>query len=105
MSGLKVVQVCPLGNECEEIKNDEIHRCRWYVRVVGRDPQTGEERDNWDCAINMAPMLMVESIGVMRGVQSATDSLRNHNISGAHQVVAALARVTQPLETVEKLER
>ena len=28
---MDVKVTCPLGSECEEIKDNKLHRCRWYI--------------------------------------------------------------------------
>lgn len=68
---------CPFGCECQKIEGDKIHRCRWYVRVAGYSPQTGEQVDRDDCAISWLPTLTLETARTNRGTASAVESLRN----------------------------
>jgi len=45
MSEIKTVLTCPLGAKCEEIKDGAIHRCAWYTKLAGTNPNTGESMD------------------------------------------------------------
>ena len=73
---IKEVITCPLGSTCAEIKDGKIHRCAWHVKMKGTD-QSGDEHDEWGCAIAWQPILMVEMSSTSRGVSSSVDSLRN----------------------------
>ena len=79
---LEVVHTCPLGSECEEIKDNKIHRCMWYTAVRGTNPNTGEEVDEWSCAISWLPTLQIETSQTQRGVSSALESFRNETVKG-----------------------
>ena len=79
---LEVVLTCPLGSECEEIKDNKIHRCIWYTAVRGVNPNTGEEVDDWNCAIAWGPILQIETSQTQRGVSSALESFRNETVKG-----------------------
>lgn len=63
---------CPLLNQ-ECIKD----RCAWWVKLVGKHPQTGVPLDEWDCAVFWLPILLVENAQEMRGHQAAVESFRN----------------------------
>ena len=39
---LQVEFTCPLGSECEEIRDKKIYRCMWYTKVSGEDPNTSQ---------------------------------------------------------------
>ncbi len=69
--------ICPLGLECEEIKNDQLHRCRWYIKIIGKGPQSEKMIDEWDCALAWMPMLLIENAMTNRGQTAAIESLRN----------------------------
>ena len=79
---LEVVLTCPLGRECEEIKDNKIHRCIWYTAVRGTNPNTGEEVDEWSCAISWLPTFQIETSQTQRGVSSALESFRNETVKG-----------------------
>ncbi len=76
---MEVTVTCPLGAQCEEIKDNRLHRCAWYVKLQGIDKQ-GNEHDRWDCAIAWGPVLHVEMAGTNRHQTAAIESMRNETI-------------------------
>lgn len=68
---------CPLGHQCETVKDGAIHRCAWYVQLRGNHPQTGAEVDEWGCAMAWTPVLLVENARTNRGQTAAIESFRN----------------------------
>ena len=79
---LEVVTTCPLGSTCQEVKDNKIHRCVWYIRLIGKDPQSGKEKDEWGCAIAWQPILSVEMSRTNQGQTAALESFRNEVVSG-----------------------
>jgi len=90
MSEIKIVTTCPLGSVCEEVKDGAIHRCAWYQKLVGKDPQTGEEHDEWGCAIAWLPLLSVERSRTNTGQTAALESFRNEMVRGNEVTVQTL---------------
>ena len=88
---LEVVLTCPLGSECEEIKDNKIHRCMWYTPVSGTNPNTGKEIDEWSCAISWLPTLQIETSQTQRGVSSALESFRNETVKGQKEFNALMS--------------
>lgn len=76
--------VCPLHRK----KMAEVcHKCPWWVHVRGRNPNTGEDVDEWNCAIAWGPMLAVNVAQQARETGAAVESFRNevvrrHDIGG-----------------------
>lgn len=79
---IEVVITCPLGSECETIKDKKIHRCMWYTNLAGENPQTGEMIDEWKCAMAWIPIMLVENANTGRSVAAATESFRNEVVQG-----------------------
>lgn len=75
------VAVCPLGSKCEELKDNQIFRCAWYIHLKGKNPQTNEETDEWSCAIAWLPLMMVEIAQTNRGTSAAVQSMRNEVVA------------------------
>ncbi|SCY25941.1 hypothetical protein SAMN05216420_10422 [Nitrosospira sp. Nl5] len=93
---------CPLGAKCEEIKTEDekpvIYRCPWYVQVRGVDVNTGQQIDNWGCAIAWMPTLMINTANESRKGAAATESFRNAMVkqeTQAQQVRLAARRLLQ----------
>ena len=79
---LEVEFFCPLGSTCEEAVDGVIKRCAWYTKMVGLDPNTGKEVDDWACSMSWMPMLQVEMSNTNRGQTAALESLRNETVKG-----------------------
>jgi hypothetical protein len=82
MNELEVVSTCPLGHVCEEAKDGKIHRCLWYVKIIGRDPQSMKEYDEWGCAMVWQPLLSIEMARTNQGQTAAIESFRNEMVKG-----------------------
>ena len=77
---MKVQYDCPLGSKCEKMLDEEtIIRCRWWIKVIGKHPQTGDPVDTWDCSINWMPIMQSETSNKLRGLKAATESFRNES--------------------------
>ena len=72
---------CPLGAKCEEVKTEAgrqiLYRCPWYTQVQGKNPSTGEDTNEWGCAIAWMPMLLINAANESRKGVAATESFRN----------------------------
>lgn len=63
---------CPLiQKQCKE------HKCAWYTNVRGINPQTGQEIDEWKCAITLMPMMAIEIASKSDQTAGAVESFRN----------------------------
>ena len=95
---IKTVLTCPLNSKCEEIKDGAIHRCAWYTRLAGTNPNTGEQTDEQGCAMSWMPMLLIENSMQQRSTSAAVESFRNEMTSAnqtSQQIL--LAQVQQGL--------
>ena len=67
---------CPLiGEDCLGLK------CSWFTQIRGTHPQTGQEIDEWGCAVNWIPTLLIENSQQQRQTGAAVESFRNETIS------------------------
>lgn len=80
--GIEIKEECPLGAICEKVKGDEIVRCRWYINVKGKEPQSEELIDQWDCTMIWLPKLLIENAQTNRGQTAAIESFRNEMVEG-----------------------
>ena len=95
---IKTVLTCPLGAKCEEIKDGAIHRCAWYTKLAGTNPNTGEVMGEAGCSMTWMPMLMIENSMQQRSTSAAVESFRNEMTSAnqtSQQIL--LAQVQQGL--------
>jgi hypothetical protein len=79
---IETVLSCPLGHKCEEIKDNKIHRCAWFVELAGQNPNTGEEANEKGCSMAWLPVLLVENARHTRGTSAAVESFRNEMVDG-----------------------
>jgi hypothetical protein len=69
------------GHFCPLIKKDCIeNKCEWYCQVRGTNPNTGEPVDQWQCAINLLPVLLIENSSQQRSTSAAVESFRNETV-------------------------
>ena len=78
---IEVVTTCPLGSECEVIKDGKLHRCAWYVTLEGENPQNGKKIETSKCAMAWQPILLIEGNGQNLHIAGAIESLRNETIN------------------------
>lgn len=97
--------ICPLMQkpciEDGEVVNGEIHACRFWIKVVGVDPQTGNPVDRYDCTFVWQPLLLIENSQMQRQTGAAVESFRNEmvkaNNSSQQLLLAAAHTVGVPL--------
>jgi hypothetical protein len=77
---LEKVLTCPLGSKCQEIKNNKLHQCAWFVKLAGTNPNTGETQDEHGCAMNWLPVLLIENSQQQKRTGSAVESFRNEMV-------------------------
>ena len=66
---------CPLiGKDCIQMQ------CSWFTQVRGTNPQTGQDVDEWGCAVTWLPMLLIENSQMQRETGAAVESARNESV-------------------------
>lgn len=87
------------GTFCPLIKKDCVEtKCAWFTRIQGYDTNTGNQVDEWQCAISLMPMLLVENSGQQRQTGAAVESFRNEMVKANEQSAKVLlASVKQNL--------
>lgn len=69
------------GIFCPLLKKDCIGlKCAWFTRIQGTDMNTGNQVDEYQCAISLLPMLLVENSGQQRQTGAAVESFRNEMV-------------------------
>ena len=67
-----------IGKYCPLIKKDCIGlQCNWFMQVRGKHPQTGEDVDEWGCAVTWMPVSLIENSQQQRQTGAAVESFRN----------------------------
>lgn len=67
---------CPLNgfNPCKQLE------CAWFMKVMGQDPQTGKEIEDWGCAVAWLPVLTIENSRQQHQTGAAVESFRNEMV-------------------------
>jgi len=90
------VKYCPLLKDaCIEdgsIKDGKLVSCNFWVKLRGKDPQTGDTVDDGDCAINWIPMLLIENNKVNYESGAAIESFRNEMVKANDKNTQILMR-------------
>ena len=72
---------CPLiGKDCIQME------CSWFTQVRGTNPQTGEDVDEWGCAVTWMHMLLIENSQMQRQTGAAVESFRNETVKVADRL-------------------
>jgi len=72
---------CPLiGKDCIGLQ------CSWFTEVKGYHPQTGQEIDEWECAIKWLPVLLIENSKKQYETGAAIESFRNEMVKNNENV-------------------
>jgi len=90
---------CPLNafNPCKQLE------CAWFIKVVGKNPNTGAEVDEWGCAMAWMPILTIENSQQQRQTGAAVESFRNEMVKAnevGQRVLLATAGVSQQAQTM-----
>lgn len=84
-------EFCPLiAKKCVEDK------CKFWVHVRGKNPQSQAEIDMPDCAIRWLPTLLIENSQMSRQTGAAVESFRNEVVKGNNEAVARLYETHHP---------
>ena len=81
---------CPLNNfePCKQLD------CAWFLKIQGKNPQTGSDVDEWGCSVSWLPILMIENSQMQRQTGSAVESFRNEMVKSNQQNQAILLATT-----------
>jgi len=88
---IKVKDNCPLNN-FESCKQFE---CAWFTSVRGKNSNTGEEVDDYGCAIAWLPLLTINSAMQQSQTGSAIESFRNEMVKANEKSIKVLAQASK----------
>lgn len=91
---IKPANFCPLIQaDCKGLG------CSWFTQLRGVNPQTGQDVDEWGCAVTWLPMLLIENSQQQRQTGAAVESFRNEmvkaNDSSRQVLLATLGAETK----------
>lgn len=70
--------------------------CKFWVRVMGRNPQTGADVDHHDCTLAWIPVLLIDNSKQQRETGAAVESFRNEMVKANEtnqQVLLTAAKI------------
>jgi len=81
---------CPLNNfePCKELE------CGWFMKVVGKDPQSDKDIEEWGCAVTWMPVLTIENSQQQRQTSAAVESFRNEMVKSNEASQQVLLQAT-----------
>ena len=81
---------CPLNNfePCKELE------CAWFMKIVGKDPQSNKEIEDWGCAVSWLPILTIENSQQQRQTSAAVESFRNEMVKSNEASQQVLLQAT-----------
>jgi hypothetical protein len=90
---------CPLDgfNPCRQLE------CAWFLKIAGKNPNTGADIEDWGCAMSWLPILMIENSQQQRSTGAAVESFRNEMVKNnevGQRVLLAAAGVSQQAQTI-----
>lgn len=86
---------CPL-NGFEPCRQME---CAWFMKVMGTNPNTGKDVEDWGCSMAWLPIMMIENSQQQRQTGAAVESFRNEMVKAnemSQQVLLAAATQNNP---------
>ena len=84
--------ICPLH---QKDMSEVCHKCPWWCRILGKNPQSEEMIDDWRCAVALLPTLLIENAQQQRSTAAAVETFRNGVVESVFQAVGAAAQATQ----------
>lgn len=91
---IEVKQNCPLDsfNPCRQLD------CAWFMKITGKNPNTGKDTEEWGCAMAWLPVLLVENAQQSRSTGAAVESFRNEMVNQNARNLQKLTNVNLGLE-------
>lgn len=83
------------GEYCPFIKKDCIKfKCKFFQKLRGSDPQSGEPIDEYDCAYLWQNILLIENSQMQKQTGAAVESFRNVMTRQNEQLLPELKKLT-----------
>ena len=93
------------GHFCPLIKKDCIGiKCAWFMQMRGKNPNTGQDIDEWSCTIRWMPVLLLENSQQSRQAGAAIESFRNEMVTANQSNQAMLMASAKMLNLIPTLE-
>lgn len=77
--------------------------CAWFIKLVGKNPNTGADIEDWGCSMALMPILTIENSQMQRQTGAAVESFRNEMVKNnevGQRVLLAAAGVPQQAQAM-----
>ena len=77
------------------------HACVFYQNLVGKNPQTGADINNWGCVFTFIPVLIIENTKAQRDTNATVQEFRtesNAHNSAVGTSIAALSHLARQVD-------
>lgn len=90
---------CPLDGfkPCRQLE------CAWFLKINGKNPNTGADVEEWGCSMAWLPIMMIENSQQQRSTGAAVESFRNEMVKAnevGQRVLLAAANIPQAQTTM-----
>ena len=93
------------GLWCPLIRKDCVkNKCAWFTEIRGYNPNTGQDVDEWSCAVAWVPMLFIENSQQQRSTAAAVESFRNESVKSSAALANVMANTLNPVTDVAALK-
>jgi len=89
---MEPIITCPLGSKCEEIKDNQMHRCAWYTKLEGKNPQNLQDVNEYACAIAWLPLLSIQNTRASYSTTESVVSLRESTLQKQDMALGIISR-------------
>lgn len=95
---IEVKQNCPLNdfNPCKQFD------CAWFMKINGKNPNTGKDTEEWGCAMAWLPVLLVENAQQSRSTGAAVESFRNEMVEANSRSQQLLLKELEDVDIASK---
>jgi len=95
---LEAKQNCPLNNfePCKQLE------CSWFMKIQGKNPNTGEDTEEWGCAMAWLPILLIENAMQSRQTGAAVESFRNEMVKSNLENIKAMLVTSESVKDKQK---
>jgi hypothetical protein len=72
--------------------------CAWFMKIVGKNPNTGNDVEEWGCAMAWIPILTIENSQQQRQTGAAVESFRNEMVKAnemSQRVLLSAANISK----------
>ena len=96
---LEAKQNCPLNNfePCKQLE------CSWFMKIQGKNPNTGEDTEEWGCAMAWLPILLIENAMQSRQTGAAVESFRNEMVKSNLENIKAMLVTSESVKDKQKI--